>query len=61
MKAFRAYQPEQGLLMPPSLEDWLPEGHLARFLSEVTEQLDLGEIYGATRKMAEAKRLITRC
>ena len=28
-------------LLPPSLEDWLPEGHLARFVVEIVEQLDL--------------------
>ncbi len=46
-KTFRSYQPEQRLLLPPSLEDWLPEGHLARFVSDVAGELDLGEIYGA--------------
>lgn len=45
MKTFRAYQPEQRLLMPPSLEEWLPEGHLARFLSDVIGELDLREMY----------------
>ena len=35
----------QGLLLPPSLEDWLPEGHLARFVAEVVETLDLSAIY----------------
>jgi transposase len=44
-KCFREYQPEQALLLPPSLEDWLPEGHLARFISEVVGELDLGPIY----------------
>jgi transposase len=28
-------------LLPPSLDDWLPEGHLARFVVEIVEQLDL--------------------
>ena len=28
-------------LLPPSLEDWLPEGHLARFIVEIVERLDL--------------------
>jgi len=28
-------------LLPPSLQDWLPEGHLARFVVEIIEQLDL--------------------
>jgi transposase len=46
-KTFRSYQPEQRLLLPPSLEEWLPEGHLARFVSDVVEELDLGEIYAA--------------
>jgi len=45
MKRFREYQPEQRLLLPASLEDWLPEGHVGRFIGEVVEQLNLGEIY----------------
>lgn len=28
-------------LLPPSVEDWLPEGHLARFVVEIVEKLDL--------------------
>lgn len=44
MKTFRPYEPDQLLLLPPSIEEWLPEGHLARFVSEVVEELDLGEI-----------------
>jgi transposase len=40
-KTFRRYDPDQSLLMPPSLRDWLPEGHLAHFVSElVGEVLD---------------------
>lgn len=31
-------------LLPPSMEDWLPEGHLARFIVEVIEQLDLSQL-----------------
>jgi len=31
--------------LPPPLEDWLPEGHLARFVAEVVETLDLSAIY----------------
>ncbi len=39
---FRRYDPHQNLLLPPSLEDWLPEDHLARFISEfVDTQIDL--------------------
>jgi transposase len=44
-KTFRRFDPHQVLLLPPSLDDWLPEGHLARFVAElVDEVLDLGPI-----------------
>jgi len=42
---FVRYEPDQGLLFPPSLDDWLPEGHLARFVSETVDQLDLKAFY----------------
>jgi transposase len=45
-KTFRAYDPDQVLLMAPSLADWVPDGHLARFVSDlVDEALDLSAIY----------------
>jgi transposase len=45
-KTFRAYDPDQVLLMAPCLQDWVPEGHLARFVSDlVDEALDLSAIY----------------
>src|SRR3546814_4644235 len=31
-------------LFPPSVQDWLPENHLARFIVEVIERLDLSEL-----------------
>jgi len=40
-KGYRPYLPEQDLLLPPSLRDWLPENHLAYFVSDVVDQLDL--------------------
>jgi transposase len=44
-KTFRAFDPHQVMLLPPSLDDWLPEGHLARFVADlVDEVLDLGPI-----------------
>jgi len=43
-KPYRAYLPEQDLLLPPSLRDWLPEDHLAYFVSDVVDQLDLSAI-----------------
>ena len=43
-KTFRPYDPDQMLLMPPSLADWVPEDHLARFVRDVVEALDLSAI-----------------
>ena len=43
-KTYRAYLPEQDLLLPPSLSEWLPEDHLAYFVSDVVDQLDLSAI-----------------
>jgi transposase len=43
-KTFRAYDPEQMFLMPASLRDWLPKGHLAYFVSDVVDDLDLSAI-----------------
>jgi transposase len=40
---------EQVLLLPPSVSDWLPADHLARFVIEVVETLDLSEIVGVYR------------
>lgn len=49
-KRFRADNMDQGLLLPPSLHDWLPEGHLARFIADVIDELDLGGIYGSYQR-----------
>src|ERR1035438_9242350 len=43
-KQFRTCSLDQPLLLPPSLQDWLPEKHLARFVADVTDQLDLSQI-----------------
>ena len=42
---FRRYTPEQSILLPPSPRDWLPEGHLAYFLSDTVDNLDLISLY----------------
>ena len=47
MKTFKPYTPDQLLLLPPALQDWLPEGHLALFISDVVEALDLSPIFAA--------------
>jgi transposase len=49
-KGYRPYLPEQELLLPPSLRDWLPENHLAYFVSDVVDQLDLSEIHAVYEK-----------
>jgi transposase len=38
---FRDYKPNQLLLLPPNLDAWLPQTHLARFISDVVDALDL--------------------
>jgi transposase len=43
-KTYRPYVPEQDLLLPPSLRDWLPEDHLAYFVSDLVDHLDLSAI-----------------
>ena len=40
-REFRRYEPDQTLLLPPSLRDWLPEDHLAFFISDAIDALDL--------------------
>jgi len=46
-KSFRSDDLNQALLLPPSLHDWLPEKHLARFLVDVVEMLDLDPIFAS--------------
>jgi transposase len=46
-KTYRPYVPEQELLLPPSLRDWLAEDHLAYFVSDLVDQLDLSGITSA--------------
>ena len=43
-KTYRPYVPEQDLLLPPNLREWLPEDHLAFFVSDLIDQLDLSAI-----------------
>src|SRR6266853_2524961 len=49
-KGDRSYQPEQELLLPPSLREWLPENHLVYFVSDVVDQLDLSAIHAVYEK-----------
>lgn len=45
MRDFIRANRHQLSLLPPSIEEWLPENHLARFVVEICEELDLSEIY----------------
>lgn len=38
-KTFRVYDPHQVLLMPPSIDEWVPEDHLARFVAELVDEV----------------------
>jgi transposase len=44
-KKYRRYEPKQTFLIPHDIRDWLPEGHLAFFIDETVDDLDLSEIY----------------
>jgi len=44
-KTFLPYDLDQRLLLPPDMQDWLPEDHLARFVREIVRELDLQAIY----------------
>ena len=43
-KTYLPYDQDRQLLLPEVLQEWLPEDHLAYFISDVADQLDLSEI-----------------
>jgi transposase len=52
-KNYRPYYPDADLLLPPSLRDWLPENHLAYFVGDVVDNLDLSAmdtVYGSEKR-----------
>jgi transposase len=54
MRNFRPTDRRTGYLMPPSVEDWLPQRHLARFVVDVVDSLDLRAMSGAYRGSGSA-------
>ena len=40
-KTYLPYEPDQQLLLPAALQEWLPDDHLAYFISDVVDQLDI--------------------
>lgn len=53
MRTFKPYTPNQTYLLPPNMLDWLPSGHLALFISDVVDQLDLKLIYSSYEEGGE--------
>jgi transposase len=54
MSNFRTIDRQTGFLLPPSVDEWLPEKHLARFVVEVIEGLDLRAMSGSYRGSGSA-------
>jgi hypothetical protein len=55
----RVFDPTQGSLTPPSLDEWLPAEHLARLIAElVDEHLDLGPFGPHTPREARRRSMI---
>ena len=54
MSHFREFDRETGFLLPPSLDEWLPERHLARFVVEVIDSLDLSAMVKSYRGTGSA-------
>src|SRR6202047_2553117 len=54
MSNFREFDRETRFLLPPSLDDWLPERHLARFVVEVIDGLDLSGMVRSYRGTGSA-------
>lgn len=54
MSNFRPIDRDTGFLLPPSVDEWLPERHLARFVVEVVDQLDLSAMEKAYRGSGSA-------
>ena len=52
-KTYLPYDPGQQLLLPAALQEWLPSDHLAYFISDVVDQLDLSAI---TARYEEERR-----
>jgi len=55
-KTYRPYDPDQLLMLPPSLREWLPAEHLVYFVSDLVDGLDLSAIYGKHTEGSEATR-----
>jgi hypothetical protein len=64
MSRFRPIDWETEYLLPPSVQAWLPKGHLARYVVDVVEALDLSELeraYAGRGSDAYPRRCCFRC
>ena len=61
MSNFRLINRDMDFLMPPSVDEWLPQRHLARFVVEVIEGLDLRAMTGSYRGSGEASYIPGCC
>ena len=43
--SYLQYAPDQALLLPPTLQEWLPEGHLAYFISDTVDEFELSAFH----------------
>ena len=43
--SYRPYEPQQEMLLPAALQDWLPEGHLAYFIGDTVDALEPKAFY----------------
>src|ERR1019366_3630868 len=55
-RGFLPYNIDQHMLLPPDLRAWVPEGHLALFISDVVDTLDLSRIMSASSKADDRGR-----
>ena len=44
IKTYLPYEPDQQLLLPAALQEWLPDDHVAYFISDVVDQLDMSKV-----------------
>ena len=58
--SYLPYLPDQDFLLPHSMREWLPEGHLAYFINDTVDSLDLRRFTRAMPRAARATSRFTR-
>jgi hypothetical protein len=61
MSNFRPINRDTGFLLPPSVDEWLPQRHLAPFVVEVIDGLDLSELVKAPTADRARRPIARRC